>query len=80
MQNSRSYNATEVASRRSARWAALVVGAFAVWILVGGAGALAVIGITMLGWANSVAEWYRMRRYAGAARFAKYRANPSTHA
>jgi hypothetical protein len=39
----------------------------------------ALMGLTTIGAANSTMAWYRMRRYA-AARFAKYRANPSTHA
>jgi hypothetical protein len=67
-------NATEAASRRSARWAALMVGAVVVWIWLGGASThsifVVVMGITTLGAANSTAAWYRMRRYA-AARFAK---------
>lgn len=71
-------NATEAASRRSARWAALVAIAIVVWATLGGTGALMGVGVASLGLANSVAGWYRMRRYA-AARFAKYRANPSTH-
>jgi len=75
-------NATEVASRRSARWAILVVCAVVVWIWLGQASThsyfFVVMGITTLGAANSASAWYRMRRYA-AARFAKYRANPSTH-
>jgi hypothetical protein len=75
-------NATEAASRRSAKWAALVVGAIIIWALLGEASPhsiyFVVIGITTMGAVNSVTAWYRMRRYA-AARFAKYRANPSTH-
>jgi len=75
-------NATEAASRRSARWATLVVCAVVVWIWLGQASThsifFVVMGITTLGAANSASAWYRMRRYA-AARFAKYRANPSTH-
>ena len=75
-------SATEAASRRSARWAALVVCALAGWITLGQASThsvfFVVMGITTLGAVNSAAGWYRMRRYA-AARFAKYRANPSTH-
>lgn len=76
-------NATEAASRRSARWAALVVTALFVWIWLGQANThsvfFVVMGLTTIGAANSVTAWYRMRRYA-AARLAKYRANPSTHA
>jgi hypothetical protein len=75
-------NATEAASRRSARWATLVVCAVVAWIWLGQASPhsflFVVTAITTLGAANSASEWYRMRRYA-AARFAKYRANPSTH-
>jgi hypothetical protein len=75
-------NATLAASRRSARWAALVVGAIVLWALLGQSNThsifFVVIGITTLGAVNSVMAWYRMRRYA-AARFAKYRAKPSTH-
>jgi len=75
-------NATEAASRRSARWATLVVCAVVVWIWLGQASTHSVLsvvmGITTLGAANSASAWYRMRRYA-AARFAKYRTNPSTH-
>jgi len=67
-------NATEAASRRSARWAALVACAVVVWIWLGEASThsifFVVMGITTLGAANSVTAWYRMRRYA-AARFAK---------
>ena len=75
-------NATEAASRRSARWTALMAVAVALWITLGEANThsifFVVFGLTTLGAANSAAAWYRMRRYA-AARFAKYRANPSTH-
>jgi hypothetical protein len=67
-------NATEAASRRSARWAALVACALVVWIWLGQASThsifFVVMGITTLGAANSATAWYRMRRYA-AARFAK---------
>jgi len=76
-------NATEAASRRSAWWMALVVTAIVAWIWLGQANTHSVFfvltGLTTIGAANSVTAWYRMRRYA-AARFAKYRANPSTHA
>jgi len=75
-------NATRAASRRSAQWAALVACAVVVWVWLGEASThsffFVVMGITTLGAANSASAWYRMRRYA-AARFAKYRANPSTH-
>jgi hypothetical protein len=67
-------NATEAASRRSARWATLVVCAVVVWIWLGQASTHSflffVMGITTLGAVNSASAWYRMRRYA-AARFAK---------
>lgn len=76
-------NATEAASRRSARWAALVACAIGAWIWFGEASMHSIffvaLGLTTLGAVNSTTAWYRMRRYA-AARLAKYRANPSTHA
>jgi hypothetical protein len=76
-------NATEAASRRSAQWLGLVVSALIGWVWLGQANThsvfFVVMGLTSIGAANSVMAWYRMRRYA-AARFAKYRANPSTHA
>lgn len=76
-------NATEAASRRSAKWAAVVVTSLFIWIWLGEASThsvfFVVMGLTTVGAVNSVTAWYRMRRYA-AARFAKYRVNPSTHA
>lgn len=76
-------SATEAASRRSARWAAIVVTSLFIWIWLGEANThslfFVVMGLTTVGAVNSVLAWHRMRRYA-AARFAKYRANPSTHA
>ena len=76
-------NFNDNARRRSAQWLGLVVSSLLAWIWLGRANThsvfFAVMGLMTIGAMNSAMAEYRMRRYA-AARLAKYRANPSTHA